>query len=138
MSEGCGKRVNSGKAVVAYDCGESGLLCGNCFAEEWEAEWVEGDVPVTGGDYVPFRVGVHHRPGYYGPRVHNPRISDDADVEDVVHAFDLDAQSAEALRHLIRAGRKPGESAAKDLTKVMEWTQRRISFLTMEAARNVT
>ena len=80
-------------------------------------------------DFAPFTLGEHFTPEYYRPMRCNPRISEQADVEDVVHAFGVDSpRLAEALRHLMRVGRKPGESKGRELTKVLEWVQREMDY----------
>ena len=84
-------------------------------------------------DHAPFVPGEHFTPEYYRPVRSNMRIDLEADVEDVVHAFGIDSpRLAEALRHLMRVGRKPGESKGKELTKVLEWVQREMDYDTMD------
>lgn len=83
-------------------------------------------------DHAPFVPGEHFRPGYYCRVRHNPRIAPDADIHDVVHAFGVDDPLlAQAVQYLVRAGRKPGESRAKDVTKAAELLQRALSFEAM-------
>lgn len=76
--------------------------------------------------HEPFVAGERHVPAYYRPR--RP-LAPDADPLDIAAAFDLDPASAWALKYLLRAGRKPGEPGAKDLTKALECIQRRIEQL---------
>lgn len=91
-----------------------------------ESEPVHQHVPYT---------GTPHRPNYYRPTRRNPRIDPSADVSDVLHAWAIDSHPiGEAIAKLLRAGKKPGESMAKDLTKVMEHVHRAIEFAEMEAA----
>jgi hypothetical protein len=112
-------RLRRGWGVVGVS--ETMKLCDECWVDAWGHgsipvyETARGEAPAA-PDFAPFVAGEYHRPDYYKPRKRNPRISDDADVEDVVHAWDLDAQVAEIVRHALRCGRKPGESKAKELT----------------------
>lgn len=78
---------------------------------------------MTAAKVAPFRPGARHIPSYYRPRRPLPP---DADPLDIADAFDLDPASAWALKYLLRAGRKPNEPAAKDLTKALECIQRRL------------
>lgn len=84
-------------------------------------------------DHVPFVAGVHYKPAYYRPVRENPRIHPSADADDVIWSFGVDCpRVAEAVRKLLRAGRKPGESRAKELAKACEAIQRELSFMAME------
>lgn len=91
-------------------------------------------VPVRPPDHghIPY-TGKPFRPDYYRPQRKNPRIDPSADVSDVLHAWAIDSHPiGEAIAKLMRAGKKPGESLAKDLTKVMEHVHRAIEFAEME------
>lgn len=73
---------------------------------------------------APFIAGERHTPDYYRTVAPHPRISDDADVIDVIQAFGLSWELGSALKYLVRAGRKPGVSRERDLTKALECVQR--------------
>jgi hypothetical protein len=77
---------------------------------------------------VPAKPGVRHIPEYYRTRNPNPRIAEDADPMDVVHAWGLSPLTAFIVKYAIRAGRKPGEAMEKDLTKIIECATRALEY----------
>lgn len=80
-------------------------------------------------DHAPFERGRRFVPEYYRPRRANRNISADADPSDIGEAYDLRPLRSIAIKYLVRAGRKPGQSAAKDLTKALEVIQRELEYL---------
>lgn len=78
---------------------------------------------------APFKSGERFVPSYYRPLRPGPYIGEGADAIDVAQAWGLPFELAMAVGYLLRAGRKPGESEAKDLTKAMEVIQRRLMVL---------
>jgi hypothetical protein len=86
---------------------------------------VSEQAPEWGSDgRTPFVSGRTHTPDYYRTVAPNPRVSEDADVIDVIQAFGLSWELGSALKYLVRAGRKPGSSRDRDLTKALECIQR--------------
>lgn len=75
---------------------------------------------------VQFRAGERQVPNYYRTVAPCERISPDADVIDVSQAFGLTPSMHLALKYMVRAGRKQGESVAKDLNKALECVQREL------------
>lgn len=45
---------------------------------------------------------------------------------DVIEAYDLNFSLGSAVKYLLRAGKKPGESAIEDLSKAIWYIQREI------------
>ena len=79
---------------------------------------------------IPIVEGEHHRPDYYLP-AHRPKVIPEVfDAVDVAEWFGLetDTYRFQAVTYILRAGRKPGQSLAKDLAKAMECLQRRLSL----------
>ena len=93
------------------------------------ADRIEVDLP---NGWTPFVAGEHCKPGYYRQVRRHPLIDENVDVEDMLYVFVDCPRIAEAIRHLIRAGRKPGEPRAKDISKAMEFLQRELSFEAMQ------
>ncbi len=81
------------------------------------------------GDHEPFERGRRFVPEYYRPRRRNSRIAHDADPSDIGDAYRLRPLRSIAIKYLVRAGYKPGQSAAKDLTKALEVIQRELEYL---------
>lgn len=86
------------------------------------------------GDHEPFKPGQPFAAPYYKAVRSVPgRITEDAEAKDVLYAFGIDGHArAEALLHLMRAGRKPGESVEKDLTKVLEYVTLELEWIALE------
>ena len=93
------------------------------------ADRIEVDLP---NGWTPFVAGEHCKPDYYRQVRRHPLIDENVDVEDMLYVFVDCPRIAEAIRHLIRAGRKPGEPRAKDISKAMEFLQRELSFEAMQ------
>ena len=80
--------------------------------------------------------GVRFVPDYYKPLVANPRISREADVTDVLHAFDIRSHPiGEAIAKLMRAGRKTPDPT-HDLVKAIEHIQRALEQIDMAKERS--
>ncbi|HHZ65944.1 MAG TPA: DUF3310 domain-containing protein [Flavobacteriales bacterium] len=89
----------------------------------------EDDAASAGELVHGFQDGVQFKPAYYKPVNHSELIHPEADVWDVVHAFDIsNSMTSMALKYIIRAGKKTGNPASQDLTKAMECLQRAIHF----------
>lgn len=85
-------------------------------------------------NFVPFEAGKHHHPDYYKPR--RPALLRGADTDpwDAAYAFGVESvMLTMAIAYLLRAGRKPGESVEKDITKAMECLQRELGRIAAEA-----
>ncbi len=95
--------------------------------KEQHAAYRASDRPMADGgddtrDYVPFYPSRAHVPEYYRPI--NPISGAALDWLAIAGAFALDPARAMALKYILRAGRKPGESADKALTKAQEMLER--------------
>ena len=91
-------------------------------------------------DYVPFKPGEHYVPEHYRPIKAIPgRITLEADVTDILDAFGLldDLLVGDAIRYLMRAGRKDTTSFARDLNAACEQIQRRLSIMVRDADESV-
>lgn len=83
-------------------------------------------IELPANSHVPFERGKKHIPAYYKVVEPNDNVLADADVIDIANAFQLSYATGNAVKYLLRAGKKPGESAAKDLTKALEVVQREL------------
>ena len=73
---------------------------------------------------------IQTRPDYYKITIPNATFTDDVgpataviEVVDIIKAKNLDFFLGNALKYLIRAGQKPGQSAVDDLTKLVTYAQ---------------
>lgn len=115
-----------------------------------EAAWNE--IPAAapsgeGDDFPPYTYGERRRNPYYTAQRDIWRykngvgvelmISRHADVTDIIQAYDVDPQLAEAVAKILRLGRKPGTNRRQEYTKMHEhiqaaedaWTACRVSKL---------
>jgi len=84
--------------------------------------------------FVPFELGKHHHPDYYRPKRPAFLRGEDTDPWDAAYAFGVDSvMLTMAIAYLLRAGRKPGEPVAKDITKAMECLQRELGRVAADA-----
>jgi hypothetical protein len=100
-------------------------------------EYAQGQRPISArieirDDTVPFKPGEAHVPDYYRLKVRTLEGHVvELDIVDILAAAAARPAGIGshpfvvfALKYLLRAGRKPGEPAIKDLYKAMEWLQR--------------
>lgn len=78
------------------------------------------------GQFKPFELGKKFVPPYYRVIQPNPNVGPDADILDLASAFDLNYARGNVIKYVIRAGRKEGEPASKDLSKALEVLQREL------------
>ncbi len=52
--------------------------------------------------------------------------SESMEVIDVIESYDLNFSLGSALKYILRAGKKPGESSAEDLKKAIWFLQREV------------
>lgn len=108
-------------------CSVEGLDLGP--TEPWRERASDDALRPAARGHEPFVPGRRYVPPYYRPRRRNSRIASDADPTDIGEAFALRPLRSIAIKYLVRAGFKPGQSAAKDLTKALEVIQREIEYL---------
>ena len=76
-------------------------------------------------EFARFKPGAHYIPPHHRPKT--PLTSLEADWMEIARAFGLDVYQAAALKYVLRAGRKEGQSYEKDLTKAMEVLDRALA-----------
>ncbi len=111
----------------------------NSETERREVSWEQAESRLAP---VPFKPGESYVPDYYRLWVEalDWEMVDDKTMRVEVDAIEILGAAAEgrhpfvsfALKYLLRAGRKPGESEIKDVYKAMEWLQRLLPKETSE------